>query len=121
MLCDLGGFVFEIKKAEFEKLNKTIKFNYAKKDKVGANPTYQAIGGFEEEFQISGKLIKKSNSTLKKLEDIAKKKEPVRLTFGSGESLKVLIESISEDRSLFLKDGHYLKNDFTIKLKAFYD
>ena len=121
MLCDLGGFVFEVKKADFEKLNKTIKFNYAKKDKVAFNPTYQAINGFEEDFQISGKLIKKSNNTLKKLEDIAKKKKPVRLTLGSGESLKVLIETINENRSLFLKDGHYLKNDFSIKLKAFYD
>jgi phage protein U len=121
MLCDLGGFTFEINKTEFEKLNKTITFNYAKRERVGNNPTLQAIKGYEEEFNVAGKLIKKSNSTLKKLEDIAKKKKPVRLTLGSGESLKVVIESINEARSLFLKSGHYTKNDFQVKLKAYYD
>jgi len=121
MLCDLGGFLFEIGNVEFEKLNKSLKLNYSKRERIGNNPTYQAIKGFEEEFDIEGKLIKKSNSSLKKLEDIAKKKEPVRLTLGSGESLKVIIESISEARSMFLKDGHYVKNDFKIKLGAFYD
>jgi len=121
MLCDLGGFLFEVGKTEFEKLNKKIKFNYAKRDRIGNNPTYQAIKGYEEEFNIEGKLIKKSNLSLKKLEDIAKKKEPVRLTLGSGESLKVVIEEIDEARSMFLKDGHYVKNDFRVKLKAYYD
>jgi len=121
MLCDLGGFTFEVNKTEFEKLNRSLKFNYAKRDRIGNNPTYQAIKRYEEEFNIEGKLIAKSNSSLKQLEDIAKKKLPVRLTLGSGESLMVIIESISEARTLFLRDGHYIKNDFKVKLKAYYD
>ena len=121
MLCNLGGFVFEIGKTEFEQLNRNMKFNFAKRDRLGNNPTYHAIKGHEEEFEIDGKLIAKSNSSLKELEDIAKRKRPVRLTLGSGESLKVIIENISEARSLFLKDGHYTKNSFKIKLRAYYD
>ena len=121
MLCDLGGFTFEVGKTEFEKLNRSLKFNYAKRERIGNNPTFQAVKGYEEAFNLEGKLIAKSNSSLKKLEDIAKKKLPVRLTLGSGESLKVIIESISEARSMFLKDGHYVKNDFKLQLKAFYD
>ena len=121
MLCSLGDFVFEIGGVEFEKLNRQLKFNFAKRDRVGANPTYQSIKGYEESFTIDGKLIAKSNSSLKKLEDIAKKKLPVRLTLGSGESLMVLIDSIGEARSMFLKDGHYVKNDFKVQLKAYYD
>lgn len=121
MLCNLGGFTFEIGKVDFEKINKNLKFHFAKRERIGTNPTFQAIKGYEEEFDISGKLIKKSNSSLKNLEDIAKKKKPVRLTLGSGESLMVIIESISEARDMFLKDGHYVKSDFKIKLKAFYD
>ncbi len=121
MLCSLGGFLFKIGKTEFERLNRSLKFNYAKRDRLGNNPTYHAIRGYEEEFEIEGRLIAKSNSSLKKLEDIAKRKTPVRLTLGSGESLKVVIEGINEARSLFLKDGHYTKNSFKIKLKAYYD
>ncbi len=121
MLCDLGGFLFEIGEVEFEKLNRSLKFNFAKIERIGNNPTYQAIKGYEESFSLEGKLIAKSNSSLKKLEDIAKKKLPVRLTLGSGESLMVLIDSIGEARSMFLKDGHYVKNDFKIALKAYYD
>ena len=121
MLCSLGEFIFEVGGVEFEKLNKTIKFNFSKIDRIGMNPTYQSTKGYEESFTISGKLIQKSNSSLKKLEDIAKKKQAIRLTLGSGESLMVLIESIGEGRSGFLKDGHYLKNDFSVSLKAFYE
>jgi len=121
MLCSLGDFVFEIGGVEFEKLNRQLKFNFAKRERIGANPTFQAIKGYEESFNLEGKLIAKSNSSLKKLEDIAKKKLPVRLTLGSGESLMVLIDSIGEARSYFLKDGHYIKNDFRLTLKAYYD
>jgi len=121
MLCSLGDFIFEIGGVEFEKLNRSLKFNFAKRDRIGNNPTYQAIKGYEESFSLEGKLIAKSNSSLKKLEDIAKKKEPIRLTLGSGESLMVIIESINEARSMFLKDGHYVKNDFKVQLKAYYD
>ena len=121
MLCDLGGFTFEIGKTEFEKLGKKMQFHFAKHSRIGANPSYQALGGYEESFSIEGKLIAKSNQSLKKLEDIAKKKNPVRLTLGSGESLKVLIDAVDEARSMFLKDGHYIKNDFKISLKAYYD
>jgi len=121
MLCDLGGFIFEINKTSFEKLNRNLKFNYAKRDRLSINPTYQSIKGFEEDIDISGKLISKTNSSLKKLEDIAKAKLPVRLTLGSGESLKVLIESISETRSMFIKTGNFIQDDFKIKLKAYYE
>jgi len=121
MLCSLGDFVFEVGGVEFEKLNRNLKFNFAKRERIGNNPTYQAIKGYEENFNIEGKLIAKSNSSLKKLEDIAKKKLPVRLTLGSGESLKVIIDSIGEARSMFLKDGHYVKNDFKVQLRAYYD
>ena len=121
MLCSLGDFIFEIGEVEFERLNKTIKFNFSKIDRIGLNPTYQNTKGYEESFTLAGKLIQKSNSSLKKLEDIAKKKQAIRLTLGSGESLKVLIDSITEARTMFLKDGHYVKNDFKLTLKAYYD
>jgi phage protein U len=121
MLCSLGDFVFEVGGVEFEKLNRNLKFNFAKRERIGTNPTYQNIKGYEESFSLEGKLIAKSNSSLKQLEDIAKRKLPVRLTLGSGESLKVIIDSIGEARSMFLKDGHYVKNDFKVSLKAIYD
>ena len=121
MLCDLGGFVFEVGKTEYEKIGKTLKLHYAKHSCIGKNPFYQAIGGYEESFSIEGKLVAKSNRSLKKLEDIAKAKKAVRLTLGSGESLKVTIQSISEARNYFLRDGHYVKNDFKISLEAYYD
>jgi phage protein U len=34
MLCDLGGFTFEVNKTEFEKLNRSLKFNFAKMERV---------------------------------------------------------------------------------------
>jgi len=119
MLCDLGGILFEIKKREFEKINRTLSFTFAKKSRLGKNPTFQSVNGYEESFEIEGKLISRSNSDLKPIESLAKKKEPVRLTLGSGESLEVIIEKISEGRSCFMDNGHYVKNGFKISLRTY--
>ena len=121
MLCDLGGFVFDIVDKPIEAINKEIKFNYAKIDRIANNPLYQAVKGEEESFTILAKLIKKSNATLKKLEDIARKKEPVRFTLGSGESFNVIIEEIKENRTNFVKGGYFIKDSYNIKLRRVYD
>ena len=121
MLCDLGGFLFMTGGVEYEKLTKSLKCNYAKRERIGANPTYQAVKGYEESFTIEGKLVAQSNYSLAYLEDIAKRKKPVRLTLGSGESLMVLIESIGEARGAFMDNGHWVRNDFKLTLKAYYD
>ena len=121
MLCDLGGFVFKTDGAGFEKLSRGLKYRYAQKARVGADPTFQAIGGVQERFVIEGKLAAKSNRTLEALERIASEKKPVRLTLGSGESLMVIIEAIDESRGAFIDDGHWVTNDFKVTLRVYHD
>ncbi|MDR0666771.1 MAG: phage tail protein [Campylobacteraceae bacterium] len=57
------------------------------------------------------------NNSLDKLYSLAAKKEPYLLTAGNGKQLgKYIITNINETRSLFLDNGAFLAQEFTIEL-----
>ena len=119
MLCSLGGFVFKLKETEYERLVKKNVFNYAKRDRIGMNPTYHSVRGWEESFEFSGQLVTKPYGSLDPLVNIAKGKKPVQLTFASGESLRVIIQEITQTKKTFFDNGRSVFIEFKAKVTKY--
>jgi phage protein U len=119
MLCSLGGFVFEPKKSEYDRLSRKLQFAWSKKDRIGKNPTHHAVNGYVESYDLKGSLVAKSNKSLDPLIGIAKGKNPVQLTFATGESLKVIIEGIDITKRTFMDNGASVFFEFTVKVKRY--
>ncbi|GAB6045069.1 hypothetical protein JCM11957_06670 [Caminibacter profundus] len=117
MLCKLGDFVFTEK--EISDISEVENYPFAEIKRVANNPYYQDIEKENNEFEIKGWYLLKSNNIFETLKQIARKKEPIRFTTIQG-SIKVIITSISIGRKKFIKGGA-IKQEFSIKLKRYYE
>ena len=117
LLCKLGDFTFTDK--EISNINEIENYPFAEIKRVANNPFYQDTQKENTEFEIKGYYLLKSNNIFESLKQIARKKEPIRFTTIQG-SVKVIITSISIGRKIFIKGGA-IKQEFSIKLKRFYE
>ena len=117
MLCKLGDFVFTEK--EVNNIAEIENYPFAEIKRVANNPFYQNLEKENAEFEIKGWYLLKSNNIFETLKQIARKKEPIRFTTLQG-SIKVIITSINIGRKKFVKGGA-IKQEFSIKLKRFYE
>jgi len=120
MLGMIGKFKFEMNKNQLDSIAHVIEFTWAESKRIGNHPKYQAVGKSTESFTLSGTLIMQKVSAIDELQEIGNKQKPVILTFVNASSIKVVIENISMNKSLFLKSGEFLKQGFTVKLKRWY-
>lgn len=121
MLCALDDFYFTSGGVNLASIKRSLKFDYDNSKTISHAEQWQATGTFSQTINLAGMLIKKSNSTLDALQELAKKKKTVTLTFDNGEALSVLILSIEKDQSSFLKNGMFLKQGFSVELGVVYD
>jgi len=117
ILCKLGDFVFTEK--EISNINEIENYPFAEIKRVANNSLYQDIQKENTEFEIKGWYLLKSNNIFETLKQIAREKKPIRFTTLQG-SIKVVIVSISIGRKKFIKGGA-IKQEFSIKLKRFYE
>lgn len=116
MLILIGDFNFDINDTSFEKFESDIEYRFSKSERINNFDVYQAVGKFEENITIDGTLIAKSQSQLKKFEQMAEKKEEQLLVLNDGIAKNILILGLNKKRSSFLKDGMFLKQEYSIKL-----
>jgi len=117
LLALIGDFKFEINDTDFDKIKSTMNFGFSANKRLCNFDGYQAVGLYEENIEINGTLIAKSQKQLGKFEDLAKQKTPV--TFVTNESIQtVLILSLEKERTFFLQDGAFTKQAYKIVLQV---
>jgi len=118
MLAQIDSVIFETDSnilELFEKFN----FNYSKINRIQNNPTYQSVNKWDQEISFSGYFVLKKLSELEELKNIAKEKKPIWFV-QKDIHFQVLIDSLSIDKSLFLKSGEFIKQGFNITLKRYF-
>lgn len=118
MLCSIGDFKFEINKTSFDEYQSKINFNFAIHENLGTFNSYQSIGKYEQSDTLRGTLIAKSQKQLNDFETMAKKKEVETIAFLNGDVYSIIILSLEKTRTIFLKTGEFLKQDYLIELKV---
>ena len=117
MLGLIGNFKFEIHNTHNKSIEHTTEYSYAVAKPLKGHFEYQSVGRFEEEIEISGFLLVKSQRALRDFERLAELKRAV--LFVTNEAIKVVvITSIKKLRSNFLNNGMFLKQEYKISLKV---
>ena len=121
MLAALGVFVFQIKTAPFQQLQRTTAHRWAGAARVGGRAAYQYAGKGDDSIVLSGSLypeITGGRLSLDALRAMADLGKAWPLIDGEGTIYGLwFIESISETRSQLMKHGEANKIDFSINLK----
>lgn len=121
MLAKIENFLFNLNDTDIASITHKLSFNWNKQKRMGNHQYTQSDGMWEEDITFSGKLILKSINALKEFEDKAKEQKPVRITFGTGESYMITIESIDRTKSGFLKDGKYRYQEYSISMQRYFE
>lgn len=121
MMMSLGLFVFQLHTASYQELQRQTTWRHPSNSRVGAMPAYQYVGKGEDSITLSGVIYPEiagyaqSLDVLRKMADTGK---AYILIEGTGKIYGfAIIESISENKSVFFKDGLARKIEFTINLK----
>lgn len=120
MLAKIGSFVFDLNNKDIASISHQISIGWNKQNRLGNHQYTQKDGKWEEGISFSGKLILKSVNILKDFEDMAKDGKPVRMTLGTGESFKIVIESVSRTKSGFFKDGKFRYQEYSISMQRYF-
>jgi len=120
MMAALGFFVFELRTAPYQELQRQTAWRLASKNRVGARPVYQFLGSGEDTLSISGTLypaLTGGRVTLDGLRLMADTGKAWPLIEGTGRFYgNWSITAIREDASHFLRDGMPQKIDFSISI-----
>ncbi len=120
MILKIATFVFNLNDTDIDSIQHQLSFGWNRQQRVGNHQHTQRDGLWSESINFAGKLVMKSVSSLNDFEEIAKKQLPVRITFGTGESYQVTIDSLSRTKSGFLKDGKYRYQEYSISLQRYF-
>lgn len=120
MLAQLEDFIFESGDVNLDNIKSETEYDYAISKTIDDFEHWHSTGKFSTYLTLGGKLVKKSNSSLDRLEAIAERKEAVTLAFENGQARSVVIKRINTDRSSFIKNGAFLVQDFEVTLGVVY-
>lgn len=129
-LIGLGDFVFSTFGTAFNKLKEKVNGGWAKSERAGYYPFYQATKKATSSFSIAGfylpalvgvKPLSKENGQ-KELKKIVGDQEPVTMILGDGTFAgKVVVLSAEFDKTFFLSDGTAQKVDFALEIEEYHD
>ncbi|MCW8966889.1 MAG: phage tail protein [Candidatus Pacearchaeota archaeon] len=121
MMAALGMFVFKLDTVPFQKLQRTTNWRWATNSRIGKRPSYQNLGPGEDAITLSGVLLPEitgGRTSLDALRAMADSGMAWTLIDGEGYIYGLwVIESVTEDRSEFFKDGAARKIEFSLALK----
>jgi|GEM_PF-198803 len=120
MMC-LGQFVFELKSAPYQSLQRQMGWRHPSNARVGLRPARQFIGPDDESITVSGVLLPELAGnflSLDELRDMADDGEAYVLVDGRGQLYgRWVIESLDETQTVFFRDGVPRKIEFSLALK----
>jgi len=121
VLAKIESFLFDLNDTDIESIEHQLSFGWNTQKRLGNHQYIQSDGMWEEAIKFSGKLVMKSVNVLKEFEDKAKEQKPVRITFGTGESYMITIDSINRTKRGFLKDGKYRYQEYSISMQRYFE
>ena len=118
MLAQIDEVILELD-SNVEEILEKFSFNFTKINRVGNNPTYQKINGWEQEVSFSGHFMLKNLNELEPLKDVAKLGNPIWFV-QKDSHFEVIITELITRKKLFLKSGAFIKQGFDITLKRYF-
>lgn len=119
MMMIFGVFVFSIKTATYQHLQRKTSWRYGKNERFGDMPAYQFLGRGEDSITLEGSIVPEFGSqlsltALRAMGDIGKS---FPLISGTGKVFGLYkLDDMNETQTYFFKDGKPSKVDFTLTL-----
>jgi len=121
MMMALGMFVFSLRTAAYQELQRQTDWRHASNNRVGAAPARQFVGRGEDTITLPGIILPElagSALSLDALRLMANTGKAWPMVEGSGRIYGLwVIESMSETKTIFFSDGTPRRIEFTLSLK----
>lgn len=121
MMMALGMFVFSLRTAAYQELQRQTDWHHASNNRVGAAPARQFVGRGEDAITLPGIILPElagSALSLDALRLMANTGKAWPMVEGSGRIYGLwVIESMSETKTIFFSDGTPRRIEFTLSLK----
>ncbi|WP_415844664.1 phage tail protein [Stutzerimonas zhaodongensis] len=125
MMMALGMFVFSLETLAYQEFQRHTEWRHGSTSRIGTNPARQYMGRGDDSITLPGVLLpalagtQLSLDTLRYMADTGKSWPLVE---GTGKVYGTwIIESLSETRTLFFRDGQARRIEFTLLLKRIDD
>lgn len=120
MMMALGMFVFSLETLAYQEFQRQTDWRHSSTSRIGTNPARQYLGRGDDSITLPGVLLpglagsQLSLDTLRMMADTGKAWPLVQ---GDGRIFGLwVIESLSETRTLFFRDGAARRIEFNLKL-----
>lgn len=121
MMLALGMFVFSLSTAAYQELQRQTEWRHASNNRVGAAPARQFMGRGDDSITLPGIIFPElagSTLSLDGLRLMANTGKAWPMVEGNGRIYGLwVIESLSETRTIFFRDGTPRRIEFTLSLK----
>ena len=125
MMLALGMFVFSLSTLAYQELQRQTEWRHASRNRVGAAPARQFVGRGDDSITLPGVILPElagSALSLDALRLMANTGKAWPMVEGSGRIYGLwVIESLSETKTIFFRDGTPRRIEFTISLKRIDD
>lgn len=119
-LAALGAFVFELRTAPFQQLQRSTQARWGANNRVGRRAALQYLGPGADTITLSGTLMPAITGGPVQLDALRAMQESGKawiLIHGNGDLWgQWVIDSVDETRSEFFRDGTARKIEFSLKL-----
>lgn len=121
MMLSLGMFVFSLSTLAYQELQRQTNWRHASNSRVGAPPALQFVGRGEDTITLPGIILPELAGSILSLDALrlmANTGKAWPMVEGSGRIYGLwVIESLSETKTLFFRDGTPRRIEFTLTLK----
>lgn len=121
MMLSLGMFVFSLSTLAYQELQRQTNWRHASNSRVGTSPAMQFVGRGEDTITLPGILLPElagSVLSLDALRLMANTGKAWPMVEGTGRIYGLwVIESLSETKTVFFRDGTPRRIEFTLTLK----
>ncbi|MNJ59139.1 Phage P2 GpU [compost metagenome] len=120
MMMALGMFVFSLETLAYQEFQRQTDWRHGSTSRIGTNPARQFLGRGDDSITLPGVLLPAlagSPLSLDALRMMADTGKAWPMVEGTGKILGLwIIESLSDNRTVFFKDGAARRIEFTLKL-----
>jgi phage protein U len=121
MMLALGMFVFSLRTAAYQEMQRQTDWRHPASERIGAPPARQFLGRGEDAITLPGLILPElagSELSLAALRVMADTGKAWPMIEGSGRIYGLwVIDGLSETRTLFFKDGTPRRIEFSLSLK----
>ena len=121
MMMALGMFVFSLKTAAYQELQRQTDWRHASNNRVGAAPARQFVGRGDDSITLPGIIFPELAGSALSLDAIrlmANTGNAWPMVEGTGRIYGLwIIDSLSENKTIFFPDGTPRRIEFTLSLK----